>query len=164
MARKFTDALDQPITQPADITLPASGSIEGVRDTVIEPVGDLSNFTSKAEALKFNEELLDVIIAEASDGATNPEPYVYLAVNGRGPMPNGEPWVPRGVPVKMARKYVERLCRAKPVAIRTVEAKDFDGSMTMKIKRSAALKYPFTVMSDPNPRGAQWLRDLMAQA
>ncbi len=156
-----TDALDQPIVQPEDITLPASGSIDGVRDTVIEPVADLHNFNEKAAALAFNEEMLEVIIAESSD--VNPEHYVFLSVNGRGPMKNGDPWVPRGVQVKLARKYVERLVRAKPVAIRTVEARDADGAQTMRIQRTSALKYPFSVLHDPNPRGGAWLRDLMAQ-
>ncbi len=171
MSRKFhegavrtggsTEALDQPIANIDDITLPASGSIDGIRDTVIEPVTDLHGFHEKAAALAFNEEILDVIIAESTD--QNPEHFVFLAINGRGAMKGGNPWVPRGTMVSIARKYVERLCRAKPVSIRTVEAVDSDGAKTMRIQRSAALKYPFTVVRDPNPRGVQWLRDLLAQ-
>ncbi len=170
MSRKFvdpvvrtnaTEALDQPIGNLDDLTLPATGSIDGVRDTVIEPCTDMHGFPEKAAALAFNEEILDVIIAESTD--QNPEHFVYLAINGRGAGAGGNPWVPRGVLVPLARKYVERLCRAKPVQIRTVEAVDADGAKTMRIQRASALKYPFTVVRDPNPRGVQWLRDLLAQ-
>ncbi len=156
------DALNFDTAAIDDITLPAHGSIDGVRDTVIEPVTDMHGFADKADRAKFNEEVLDVIIAESTD--QNPEHFVYLSVNGRGAMPGGNPWVPRGVPVQLARKYVERLCYAKPVQIRPVEAVDQDGAKTMRIQRSAALKYPFTVVRDPNPRGVQWLRDLLRQA
>ncbi len=159
---KAVDALDTPVAQPDDITFPASGSIDGVRETVIEPVADLYGFKEKAAALAFNEEILEVMISESNE--QNPEHYVFLKVNGRGAMPNNVPWVPRGVPVKIARKYVERLCRAKPVNIRTVEARDMDGALTTRIHRTSALKYPFSVIYDPNPKGRAWLSNLLSQA
>lgn len=159
--RKFTDALDQPITQPKDIVMPATGDIDDMRETLIERVTDLPNAARKADLLAFAEEKLSVMIHEASD--QNPENFVFLAVNGRGPGAYGDPWVPRGVAVNMARKFVERLARAKVVNIRTVEAADADGARTMAIKRSASLRYPFSILSDPNPQGAQWLRTVMAE-
>jgi hypothetical protein len=159
--RKPTDARDIQIEQPAEIVLPATGSIAGI-DTSIDVVQDTKLTRKKTEAEVFNEEKLTVMIHEAAD--QNPENFVFISVNGRGPGTRGEKWVQRGVPVVMARKFVEVLCRAKPVNIRTKEARDFDGAQTMRVQRTAALRYPFSVISDPNPAGAQWLRNVMAQA
>jgi hypothetical protein len=165
MGRKFTDAIDHPIAQPESLEMPAAGDIDfdEVRESVIEPVTDMANFSTHAEALRFNEDMLTIMIHEGVE-QTNPEPYVMLSVNGRGAMPGGNPWVPRGVPVTIARKYVERLCLAKPVTMRTVEAVMPDGSKGIEIKRNSTLQYPFSVMEDPaGQKGFQWLREKMAQ-
>ncbi len=163
MARKFTDALDHELTDPSNIDLPSTGGIDGVRESSIQPVTDLGTFEDKAAKLAFGEETMTVIISEDSN-PLNPEPYVYLANSGRGAMPNGVPWVPRGVPVDIKRKFVEQLCRAKPIAIKTVEVTQADGARGIQIQRNASLKYPFTVVRDDNPKGAAWLREMLRSA
>jgi hypothetical protein len=164
-----TDARTFDTEQASDVILPATGGIEKARADAaaslnaqeIEPVlgKGMSELDAKAKLLAFYEEKLDVILLDTND--PNPEPHVFLSVNGRGPMPGGNPWVPRNVPVTMARKYVEQLCRAKPVRMRTVPGVDASGAKTMNVQRSSSLRYPFTVVRDPNPRGRAWLQELM---
>ncbi len=153
----------------SDLTMPATGSIGGLESAAgrsfnsefIEPVADLTNIDSKAAMLAFYEEPVEIMIMDNND--ENPENYVFLAVNGRGPMPGGAPWCPRNIPIVMARKYVEVLARSKPVNLQTVEAQDHEGNKTIKIRRQSALRYPFTVLRDNNPRGGAWLREVLRQ-
>ena len=143
MARKFTDALDHPITQPPKIIVPSTGSIDGIREasigptSEIEPITDLQGYSDKAAQLAFMEEPMSILIHESTD--QNPEYFVFLSVNGKGPMPGNTKWVPRGVQIDIARKYIEILCRAKPETIRTVEGVDNTGGKTMNIVRSAVV-------------------------
>ena len=174
MARS-TDSRDVPVEQADELELPATGgALSREREqkrakaqfatSDIEPVHDIAKIYDKAAALAFNEEKVTVMLMDSSDGDTNPEPFVFLAVNGRGPMPGPAElsnWVPRNEPIAMARKYVEVLARAKPVHFRTVEALDAQGYKTTKLRSTAALRYPFTVIQDSNPRGAAWLAELL---
>lgn len=158
------------VLQPDDIEIPASGDVENLRakaatelnEQVVEPEFDVAGVSAKAEKLAFLCEKVTVMLAEESD-PNNPEPLVFLSVNGRGPMPGGSPWVPRGVPVVMERYYVEGLARAKPISVQTVDALDADNFKTKKIRRTSALRYPFTVIEDRNPRGSAWVRNLLAR-
>lgn len=167
--RGRTEAAEAPTEGFADLTLPPTGDIGGVEarvgrsfnSDVIEKVGDMTNIADKAAMLAFYEEMLDVVILD--DSSENPENFVFLAVNGRGPMPGGSPWCPRNIPIRMARKYVEGLARSKPVNVATVEANDYDGYKTTRIRRTSSLRYPFTVLRDDNPRGAAWLREVLRQ-
>ena len=170
MTRKV-DANNQPIEEPDDVVLPAMGAVSaekarqaalGQHTQEIEPVGDLAHFKDQAEALAFYEEELHVVILDSPD--PNPEPYVFVAVNGRGPMPGPigmSPWCPRNRPIKMARKYVEVLAQAKPINYRTIETLDSEGYKTTVLRGTTALRYPFQVLSDPNPRGPRWLAEML---
>lgn len=156
---------------PEDVEIPATQDIDDkeirkraakkLAEPLVEPERNLAGFKEKANLMAFYEEKLEVTIMDSAD--PNPEPYVFLSVNGRGPMPYGSSWVPRNVPVKMARKYVEVLARAKTTTQRTFETTDHEGARTMGIKRTNTLRYPFSVSHDPNPRGRAWLQNLMHQ-
>lgn len=167
MARRETDARSFHTEQPDDIEIPTTGSVEAARasaaasmnTTEIEPVADLAGVYDKAAILAFYEEKVEIMIVDSTD--PNPENYVFVSINGKGPMPHGVPWVPRNVPVVMARKYVEQLARAKPVSLRTEEVQDFQGNRTTRVKRHAAMRYPFTVLRDTNPKGRAWLAEIM---
>lgn len=126
----------------------------------IEPVHDVLGAKEKADALAFNEEEMVIIIHESTD--ENAEKYVYLSVNGQGPGPGNIPWVPRAIPVKMKRKFVEVLCRARPVAYGSVEKINPMGERYIEYPKASALRYPFSVVTDPNPRGGRWLQALLS--
>lgn len=170
MTRKV-DANNQPIEEPDDVVLPSMGALSaekarqaaaGMNTQEIEHVEDLANYKDCADLLAFYEEELDIVILDSPD--PNPEPYVFVAVNGRGPMPGPiglSPWCPRNRPLKMARKYVEVLAQAKPINYRTVETLDSEGYKTTVLRGTTALRYPFQVLRDPNPRGPRWLAEML---
>lgn len=115
-------------------------------------VTELGANTVSSEA--FMNEKLTVIMA--SNGADDETPVVPVGVNG------AFIYLPRDEPIEVKRKYVEVLARAKKT--------DYDqtldimlGERMNRLTQRHVLKYPFTVISDPNPVGHQWLREILAQ-
>lgn len=131
---------------------------EDVPEIIVE--SNLSSIKEKAARLSFNEEFLVIQLHASTD--PNAEQMVYVAVNGVGAGPNGIPWLPRDTPIKLKRKFVERLCRARPVAYGNVEKINEMGERVITYPKTSALKYPFSVIEDKNPIGGQWLSDLLS--
>src|SRR5690606_30733327 len=110
----------------------------------------------------FLEEELTITIAEATD--KNQERYVFCAINGKGPGPNGTPWLPRNTPIKIARKYVQMLAQSRPVRYRNNDYLDpTTGEHKSEQVASSATRYPCTVVHDPNPEGHAWLARILSQ-
>lgn len=105
-----------------------------------------------ARDLAFFEELVEVEVHESTD--PNAEAIVDLYCNG----------VPqrfaRGVPVTVKRKYLQILATSKPQTIST-QANVQGQDVVNRITKHAALRYPFRVTRDDNPKGAEWLRGLL---
>lgn len=157
--RKHTETDELPKASEGVVKFDNEGEkqVEGV-DFELEH--NVHNFTEKADKLKFLEEKVTIILAEGQE--KNAETHVFLAVNGVGPGPDGLPWVPRNKEITIARKYLEVLARARGVRYKSVEATNNDGERTIENRASSSQRYPFTVLHDPNPRGRDWLRNLMA--
>jgi hypothetical protein len=151
------DAAAETPDDEKSVVLPTSGSVKKQADDIrhIETVGDAYQFKAKAAALAFNEELVDVIVHESTD--PNAEPIVQTAVNGVNQ------FFIRGQVQSVKRKFVEVLARAKTTSIATREARDYDGAQTTRITRATALTYPFSIVNDPNKKGAAWLKSVLAQ-
>ena len=174
--RAVLDSQDTQASPIPDIEIPTTGTIhdtraqaaahlnEQVDDSEIEIVSrpmHPKEMSEKAKMLAFMEEPVTVVLLDSPD--QNPEPHVFLRINGRSPMPGNIPWCPRNVPITMARKFVSLLATAKPHTVRTHEALDADGYKTMKATRRTVQQYPFTVVEDANPRGGPWLRSLLSR-
>jgi hypothetical protein len=128
-------------------------------DVVVET--NLTGINEKAAMLKFMEEPVTIVIAEASD--KNAEKAVFCKVNGRGPGPGGSPWLPRNMEITIPRKYVEVLVRARPIRVQSVEkVNPGTGERYMEQQKSSSDRYPFSVVRDDNPAGREWLRNLRA--
>ncbi|MGF6211779.1 hypothetical protein [Comamonas odontotermitis] len=73
-------------------------------------------------------------------------------------------FIPRGEPVQVKRKYVEVLARSK----RTDFAQTLDERLGEqgfnKLRSMHSLRFPFSVLSDPNPNGGAWLTGVLAEA
>lgn len=111
--------------------------------------------TDKLETEKFMAEKVTVMVHESNDDAD--DDFVQTWVNGRGQM------FLRGEAQEVRRCYVAALARAK----RTTYKQDLDerageGAFNT-MKSRTALRYPFSVVHDPNPKGAAWLRSILAQ-
>lgn len=141
------------------VTMPSSGDLnrEELLGNIVE-VEPVSAYgaADKAARLAFMEEKVDVMVHESAD--PNAEPIVETWCNG----------VPqrflRGQVQTVRRKFVEVLARAKNTGITTRADVDRNGNANTAIGKHTALKYPFSVMRDENPKGATWLKQVMAQA
>lgn len=61
------------------------------------------------------------------------------------------------------RKFVEGLCRAKNVAYTNREVVDENGVKKFVYDPRSGLRFGFSVMSDPHPRGRDWLEHTLRQ-
>ena len=145
-------------TPALEMEMPISGSLDAMRrpDQFIEPVTDFGRFQDKAAELAFLEEMVMIRIHESGDPAA--EAVVQLGVNGR------QVFIKRGEDVIVRRKYVEQLLRAKPENISTNIRRDADGNVRNMIGKTRALKYPFSIVRDDNPRGRAWERKIRTEA
>ena len=104
----------------------------------------------------FFEELVEIEIP--STGAVEEEAVIQLSCN------NVNQFILRDVPTMVRRKYVEILARAKTENITTPEYQDANGNRATRVKKAQGLRYPFRIISDSNPLGASWLKNVLAQA
>jgi len=96
-----------------------------------------------------------VMVTVLSGGKDNEMPYVPVRVNGTIQM------FKRDTPIVVKRKYLERLARAKETGYnQTVD--DRLGERMNMLHNHHSLRYPFQVNRDDNPRGAAWLRSILA--
>jgi hypothetical protein len=123
--------------------------------------GDTYGLDEKARLLAFMEEPVTIMVHESTD--PNAEAMVFVAVNGEGPGPAKTPWIPRGQPVTIKRKFVEALCRAKGESVKSIEVTNNTGERSIRYPKHSALRYPFSIVEDQNPRGSEWLRKTLAQ-
>ena len=157
--RKIIESQDTTPVQPADIGgefdtvyVPEVPEIEIVPGATkgVKGKGGLDPYFQE---LAFNEEMVEVMVHESTDD--NAENPVFTSCNG---VPQ---YFYRGVPQRVKRKYVGILASVKEHGITTPEYTAQDGSRAVGIRRTSSLKYPFSIISDTNPRGPAWLKSLL---
>lgn len=111
---------------------------------------------AKAEELAFMEEPVTVTVGLTND--RNETQIVTIGVQGRN-----QNFI-RGEPITVRRKFVEGLVRAKPTGYRNEEYVNSEGDKAFRYPSTTGLRYPFVVNRDDNPRGADWLRKILAEA
>ncbi len=102
----------------------------------------------------FMHEPVTIVVHESTD--ENEVDLVQVWVNGQ------PAFFQRGQPTITKRYFVERLARAK----RTSYSQNIDerlGEAMNNLKPRHALKYPFSVIEDKNPKGGAWLRQILAE-
>jgi alkanesulfonate monooxygenase SsuD/methylene tetrahydromethanopterin reductase-like flavin-dependent oxidoreductase (luciferase family) len=107
------------------------------------------------DELAFMEEKITIRLEPSAD-RYSPK-FIDVAVNGR------VEWLEVGTPIKVARKYIEVLARAKSDTFITIAPNTNDENPVNLISRNTSQKYPFSVIKDPNPRGYQWLTTVLSQ-
>ena len=154
------EAAEQTIGQQPAVDIPVSADVRKVKrgqktesDIVIASADGMDN--GYAAQLAFNEEKVEIMVHESTD--QNAEPIVHVAVNGVNQ------FFPRGTPVVCKRKFVEVLARAKETSM-TTQTINTDRDVINRINKHTALRYPFSVIRDENPKGAAWLKSVLASA
>jgi hypothetical protein len=140
------DTAAEVMNQPLDMM--ASNVAQATLVGRLDPI-TVREMKEQAEYEAFMETPVVIEINETTD--VNAPPQVYVAVNGDGR------WLPRGVPVRLQRKFVERLAQAQEMRFSTVNNKDPDSDQGMKILRKTAQSYGFSVIQDNHPLGRRWL-------
>jgi hypothetical protein len=148
----------------------ATETSNGVQVIEVPIYGDLANlkrpdlridqgrvqlFSSREEHIAFLNEHVIVHIHETADPLA--EPWVELGVNGR------KVFLKRGEDQIVRRMFVSQLLRAKPQRVTTQVAKGQDGDYVNKTIKSSAMKYPFSMVRDDNPKGAPWMRQILSE-
>lgn len=118
-----------------------------------------------AAALAFNEQPVTIRIEPSSEKFA--PKVVDCWCNGRGAeiLINGK-WVPTGAlpvgrVVTTKRKYVEILARSKTDSIQTRHDNSDAERPHNYIDRFTSSRAPFSVIEDKDPRGAEWLTNLV---
>lgn len=143
------------VKQPAPRDMKSTGPALESLDPPEIVVTDRPIDKSKAGMLAFMEEELVVQVHETTDVTDDPVPCVTNdGVNQ---------FFIRGQEQTVKRKFVEVLARAKKTTYTQQLAKDSAGNDFYRNVPHTVPRYPFTVMHDPNPRGAAWLKALRAE-
>lgn len=155
-----TDTTDLDVGQKTHIDMPAEGLIDrsAMREQAVEPTDIVaaSGVDEYAKELAFYEEPVEIEVHESSD-RDNPDPIVDLYCQG---VPQR---IIRGQPIVVKRKYVQILANARQVSMST-EARVDNGEAINRVNKRSALRYPFSVIHDANPRGRDWLRQALRAA
>lgn len=127
------------------------------KDSVIEiaPV-DVLKDRGALDSRLFMQEELDVLIHEPVNDSESD--YVFVGVNGDAL------WLRRGGTYKLKRYHVAVLAQAKSGRVHQRKHIEPDGSQSYVNSEVMSLMYPFSVLHDPNPKGAVWLQQTMKQA
>ena len=153
---KTTSSEDNKVGQDKALLMPTSGPLsEMIRtDQQIEVV-DGPSLGDYAAELAFNEEFVDVVVHESTN--PNDQMLVDLYCNG-----TPQRFI-RGATQKVRRKFVAILAQARQTSIKTTAAVNGEETVN-RIDKHTAVRYPFSVVNDPNPRGRDWLRQMLAAA
>ena len=156
--KKAVEAFDLEMPKQADINIPITGDarIEGGE---IEVATDIPR-DEKAEMLRFLSEKVEIFLHDAY--APSDEQYVFCAVNGVPALP-GNPYLKRGINHVISRAHVEQLAKARQTSY-TQPFRDHPSEAANTMRPHTSLKYPFAVVNDPNPKGAAWIRNVMASS
>lgn len=153
--RQITDADEMDLGQTGPATMSTTGDAE-IENPQIEAITDLQRFNKdKLALLAFMEEPVTVHIHETSEEQADSNFSIW--VNGRQEV------FFRGQEKTVKRKFVEGLARAKPTTYRNEQFKMQDGSDSVRYPKSRGLRYSFSVVHDNNPRGRDWLKEVLRQ-
>lgn len=119
---------------------------------VIDSVDDDVLVSGQAERLAFNEEPIELRIEPRPE--RNAANVIDVAVNG------DRRWLPVGRAIRIQRKFVEVLARAQPFSVTTETGTAMEETPRNLIHRTPFRAIPFSILHDPNPRGAAWLNKI----
>jgi len=117
------------------------------------------------DELAFNEEPVTIRLQPSSDA--NAIARFMVMVNGKGAevFKNDRwyeiTWLPVGEVITIKRKYLEVIARTKIDSIRTPSMEALGEHPDNRPTRNTTSVHSFSVLQDKNPRGADWLTDLL---
>jgi len=122
----------------------------------LEIISEREFDTNSLEYEAFMQTPMAIRIHETGD--TRVAPVVAVGCNG------DQRWLPRGVVIKIQRKFVENLARSKEMHLRTEKNPDRESDDGMVTRRSVSSPYGFEILWDGQPKGRAWFERIMAEA
>lgn len=166
MTRNYTkqptvDTQDAPASDIPSIAVPKTGSFTAADIPEIEVTHDtMAEKSDWARDMAFLSEPIQIRIHGTTD--PNLEQRIYVSVNNERSHPQYGNYLPRDTELWIKRQVAEALLRAKPIAVKTVQTKDYDGSDTARIDRSTGNAYPFEVIN-PTEKDRAWIKRIRAE-
>lgn len=153
---KTISSEDNKVGQDRHLDMPVSGPLADMLRTDQEiQIVDGPSIGEYAAQLAFNEELVEVVVHEST--SPNEQMLIDLYCNGTPQR------LIRGVAQRIKRKYVAILAQARQTSIKTTTSANGDDTVN-RIDKYTAVRYPFSVVNDPNPKGRDWLKQQLAAA
>lgn len=152
-------------SMPIEQRRPLEGDVIMDASEIVRADASIMN-DDEIQSLAFNEEPITVRLDPSSE--PNAPDSVYCAVNGRGIELWAEKlkrWVewkyaPIGHTFVTKRKYVEVLARSKVDRIVTDYDEPGVARPVNRVRGNTTGYQNFTIVHDPNPKGAAWLTEL----
>lgn len=114
-----------------------------------------SDLASTAASDSFMMEKVVIMVMETTDPKA--PPYADITVEHMRAI------IPRGVPFEVPRCIVEVLARMREDRYTQMMDRDGSGEITMaNLRKQSGLAFPFTVITDKNPKGGAWLAAILA--
>lgn len=141
--------------EPTDID--TTEPVAKVRRRAKKAESDIIDVYADVGAEAFYNEMVDIIVHESTDPAAVPIPQIN--VNGVNQ------FFLRGQKQAVKRKFVARLARMKQRRYTQQIANDpASGNVIQRMVPHVGLRYPFSVINDPNPKGPAWLQKILSEA
>lgn len=151
-SQQLLDDDERGYAQPIDMM---ESNVQDMTRVGLEDAVSGFKFEQLAEYEKFMNDAVVIQIFETTD--VNAPRAVFIGVNG------DSRWLPRGVPLRLQRKFVERLAQAQEMAFTTVANRDQESDNGFNVLRKVAQSYQFAVLEDKHPLGRKWLTSVMRQ-
>jgi hypothetical protein len=149
---------DDHLSQDEPTDLPTSEPVETVKRRAKKAEPDTIDTVSQdigSEA--FFNEIVEIVVHESTDPSAIPIPQIN--VNGVNQ------FFIRGQPQKVKRLFLARLARMKQRRYSQQIVNDpVSGHVVQRMIPHTGLRYPFSVVEDPNPKGPAWLQKILSEA
>jgi len=154
-SKSAVDVAELPIGSPGARIQRASEDGPALDDPQIEIVDSVAD-PEKIANLAFMEEMVEVQVHTTSDKGA--EQIFEIIVNGKREL------FVRGETKTVARKFINVMANAREDKLEQIKERDAAGTLVFKNVFRSVMKYPFSIVNDPNPIGRAWISAVMRQA
>jgi hypothetical protein len=156
MSKGKIDTSEQEVGQDSSRLMKSTGAADKSLEPSRVELVDRPVDKEKLAMLAFMDEPVTIRLATTTDREA--EQMFELNINGQ------LAFFRRGETKTVKRYFVDRLARLKETAYSQKEVVNAVGIRDILHIPHSALKYDFSVINDPNPRGADWLTHVLAEA
>lgn len=152
--RKIIEPMEEQIGQDGVYEFDEDGDEPVLVAPKMESVEDPAA-ADKLANMQFMEDMITIHVHDVAED--NADQVFMVGVNGKQEV------FKRGETKTVKRYIVETLARAKPVRFRNQEFTMDDGTRAFRYPSNTGLRYPFSIVHDPHPKGADWIKAVLAQ-